>query len=326
MTVLVTGAAGFIGHHVSRALIARGERVVGCDIINDYYDPALKRARLAAIGDRPEFRFEPVDITSLEDLKRLRHAHGFDRIVHLAAQPGVPYSLEHPFAYVEANLRGHLAVIELARAMGEDLVHLVYASSSSVYGGRSKVPYSESEPADTPVSLYAATKRADELMSYSYAHLFGVKQTGLRFFTVYGEFGRPDMSYWIFTKAILEGAPVVLYNDGKNLRDFTHVDDIVKGVLDVLDHPPEAKGGEPPHRVFNIGNNRSEIVLDVVSILEEAIGRKAQRVLKPARLGDVYETHADISALHALTGFTPTTAIADGLPRFVEWYRRFYGV
>lgn len=326
MSVLVTGAAGFVGSCVARALLDRGEAVIGIDSLNSYYDPAIKTARLETLRADRGFAFEALDICDHEGLKRLAEAHEVDRIVHLAAQPGVPYSLEHPFAYVEANLRGHLSVIELGRAMGAGLNHLVYASSSSVYGGKSTLPYRETDRADTPVSLYAATKRADEHMSYAYAHLFGVPQTGLRFFTVYGPFGRPDMSYWIFTKAVLEGKPVVLFNEGRNRRDFTYIDDIVRGVLDVLDNPPAGSPETPPHRVFNIGNNKAELVLDVIAIIEKATGRTAERVLKPARAGDVYETLADTSALNALTGFQATTSIEEGLPRFVHWYRGFYGV
>ncbi|MDA8113991.1 MAG: NAD-dependent epimerase/dehydratase family protein [Acidithiobacillus sp.] len=313
MKVLVTGAAGFIGYHVCEALLARGAEVMGVDDLNPYYDVRLKQARLQRLGKG--FSFQQLDIADHEAVRLV--ADGAEAILHVAAQAGVRYSLENPFAYAAANLTGHLSILELARH-SKSVKHLIYASSSSVYGTGSTLPYAESERADRPSSLYAATKRADELMSSSYTHLFGLKQTGLRFFTVYGPWGRPDMAYFGFAEAMTAGKPITLYENGTLKRDFTYIDDIIAGVMGVLDHPP---GDEAPHRVFNIGNHRAEYVQDLVALLERHLGVKAKTVDLPKPEADPVETCADISALHALCGYAPSTRLDDGIPRFVEWYK-----
>jgi UDP-glucuronate 4-epimerase len=325
MTVLVTGAAGFIGYHVARALLDRGERVIGLDDLNDYYPVGLKMARLAEIEPCTGFTFVKGDIADPASVSAAIEAQGVDRIVHLAAQPGVRYSLDHPYAYLNANLAGHLVILETARHL-PGLKHLVYASSSSVYGGNTKVPFSETDPVDHPVSLYAATKKADELMSHTYAHLYRVPQTGLRFFTVYGPWGRPDMAMWLFTQAILAGEPIRVFNRGDMERDFTYIDDIVAGVIAALDHPPTESAGAVPHRVYNIGNNRPEPLLRMIAVLEDALGRRAQRVLLPMQPGDVRATFADITAIQRDLGFRPSTGIEQGIPRFVDWYRAYHGL
>jgi UDP-glucuronate 4-epimerase len=312
MKVLVTGAAGFIGYHVCKALLARGLDVVGVDDCNPYYDVRLKQARLARLAGR--FTFHQIDIADHSALQRL--GDGAEVVIHVAAQAGVRYSLEQPFAYAASNLTGHLSVLEMVRH-SKCIRHLIYASSSSVYGTGSALPYAESARADQPSSLYAATKRADELMSHSYTHLFGLKQTGLRFFTVYGPWGRPDMAYFGFAEAIMAGKPVTLYEKGRLKRDFTYIDDIIAGVLGVFDHPP---GDSAPHQLFNIGNNQSEYVTDLVRLLEASLGRKALTVELPKPEADPVETWADISALAALCGYTPKTRLDEGIPRFVEWY------
>ena len=316
MTVLLTGAAGFIGMHVAEALLDRGERVIGVDNLNPYYDVRLKRARLARLEGRAGFAFIQADIADKEAMLPLAAAHPeVARIVHLAAQPGVRYSLVDPFAYVQANVMGHLVVLELARRLPR-IEHLVYASSSSVYGGNRKLPFAETDRVDRPVSLYAATKRADELITESYAHLFGLPQTGLRFFTVYGPWGRPDMAPWMFAEAILEGRPITLYDGGRLKRDFTFVADIAAGVVGCLDHP--APGQAP--RILNIGNHRSEQVSRFVALLEEALGRRAVVMDTPRPATDVEETFADIAAIQAICGYAPRTSIEAGIPRFAEWY------
>ena len=316
MTVLLTGAAGFIGMHVAEALLDRGERVIGVDNLNPYYDVRLKRARLARLEGRAGFAFIQADIADKEAMLPLAAAHPeVARIVHLAAQPGVRYSLVDPFAYVQANVMGHLVVLELARRLPR-IEHLVYASSSSVYGGNRKLPFAETDRVDRPVSLYAATKRADELITESYAHLFGLPQTGLRFFTVYGPWGRPDMAPWMFAEAILGGRPITLYDGGRLKRDFTFVADIAAGVVGCLDHP--APGQAP--RILNIGNHRSEQVSRFVALLEEALGRRAVVVDTPRPATDVEETFADIAAIQAICGYAPRTSIEAGIPRFAEWY------
>lgn len=312
MRVLVTGAAGFVGYHVCAALLARGWEVTGLDDLNAYYDVRLKRARLAQLG--PGFRFRQLDIAD-HDAVRLA-GEGAELVVHLAAQAGVRYSLEQPFAYASANLTGHLSILELVRH-SKTVRHLVYASSSSVYGLGSTLPYAEDARADRPSSLYAATKRADELMSASYTHLFGLKQTGLRFFTVYGPWGRPDMAYFGFAEAICAGEPVTLYEGGRLKRDFTYIDDIVAGILGVIDHPP---GEDAPHRLYNIGNNRAEYVTELVRLLEEGLGRRAITQSRPKPEADPPETWADVSGLAALCGYAPTTPLSAGIPRFVAWY------
>ena len=316
MSVLVTGAAGFIGMHVAEALLARGESVVGVDNLSPYYDVRLKRARLARLEAHPGFVFLQADIAAREVMLPLAAKHpDVTSIVHLAAQAGVRHSLVDPFAYVEANVMGQLVMLEFARRLPR-LGHVVYASSSSVYGGNRRLPFAESDRVDHPVSLYAATKRSAELISESYAHLFGLPQTGLRFFTVYGPWGRPDMAPWMFAEAILEGRPITLYDGGRLKRDFTYVDDIVSGVLGCLDRPPP---GQAP-RLLNIGNHRSEEVRRFVEVLEAALGRQAIVIDAPRPATDVEETFADISAIRELCGFEPRMAIETGVPRFAAWY------
>jgi UDP-glucuronate 4-epimerase len=320
MAILLTGAAGFIGYHVAAALLARGETVIGVDDLNPYYDVRLKQARLARLGGAPGFAFHAASIADRAAMAGVVAAHpGIDRIVHLAAQAGVRHSLVDPHAYVEANMMGHLVVLETARHL-PGLRHLVYASSSSVYGGNQKLPFSETDAVNTPLSLYAASKRADELMSYAYAHLFGLRQTGLRFFTVYGPWGRPDMAYFSFASAIVAGEPITVYDHGTLRRDFTYIDDIVAGVLGALDRPPD---GTPPVRLLNIGNNHSEPVSALIALLEEGLGRRAVLRHAPRPAADVAETAADIEAIHALTAFTPSTPLAVGIPRFVAWFKEW---
>ena len=322
MRILVTGAAGFIGFHVARRLIADGDTVIGIDNLNDYYDPALKQARLATFDGLPGFTFHRMDIADAAAIAALVRDHGIVRVVHLAAQAGVRYSIDNPFAYERSNLAGHLAVMEACRH-APDFQHLVYASSSSVYGDKpmSGAGFSEDEPAASPVSLYAATKRACELMSQSYAALYGFPQTGLRFFTVYGPWGRPDMAYFSFTKRILAGEPIEVFGEGRMARDFTYIDDIVDGVLGALDHPPE-RGG---HRVLNIGNSHPEGLMEMIAMLERALGRAAVKVMRPMQQGDVTATYADVSKLNALTGYDPKVKLEEGLERFVQWHRAYRG-
>lgn len=326
MATLVTGAAGFIGFHTARRLLERGDRVVGLDIVNDYYDPALKERRLEVLheigGDR--FRFARVDFSDHLALDAALAEHAFDRIVHLGAQAGVRYSIDNPRAYLTSNLAGHLNLLELARHRGSS--HLVYASSSSVYGSNRTMPFRVEDRVDRPVSLYAATKRADELMSETYAHLYRLPQTGLRFFTVYGPWGRPDMAMWIFTAKIVADEPIQVFNHGRMKRDFTFIDDIVTGIVASHDNPPaddgteKAGGSVSPHRLYNIGNHRSEDLLRMIGLIEQACGRKAKIDLLPLQAGDVPESFADISAIGDDLGFRPTTSIDVGIPRFVEWY------
>lgn len=316
MTVLLTGAAGFIGMHVAETLLARGDRVIGIDNLNPYYDVGLKRARLARLEAQPGFRFLAIDVADREAMLDLAESQAeVTRIVHLAAQPGVRHSLVDPYAYVQANVMGHLVVLELARRL-KRLEHLVYASSSSVYGGNHDLPFTETDRVDHPVSLYAATKRSGELISESYAHLFGLPQTGLRFFTVYGPWGRPDMAPWMFSEAILEGRPITLYDAGRLKRDFTFVEDIAAGVVGCLDRP--APTAHP--RLLNIGNHRSVEVRRFVAVLEEALGKRAVVVDTPRPATDVPETFADIAAIRAVCGYEPRTPIEAGIPRFAEWF------
>jgi UDP-glucuronate 4-epimerase len=332
MTVLVTGAAGFIGAETSRALLERGDEVVGIDNLNDYYDPSLKQARLQRLqqqfGNR--FRFERLDFADADALTSFADTIEIDSIVHLGAQAGVRYSLEHPEAYVRSNLVGHCNLLELARTRGTR--HMVYASSSSVYGGNKSLPFRVEDRVDHPLSLYAATKKADELLSESYASLYRLPLTGLRFFTVYGPWGRPDMARWIFAKALYAGEPIPLFNGGDMRRDFTYIDDIVRGVVACLDGPPaddgqaKAGGSTSPHALYNIGNSRSEDLMRVVELLEQEIGRKALLDPKPMQAGDVRETSADISAIERDHGFQPSTSIDEGVPRFVRWYRDYHGL
>ena len=324
MAVLVTGAAGFIGYHVCAALLGRGESVIGVDNFNDYYDVSLKEARLAELTGQANFTSLRIDIADRGALAEA--GPGIDRVVHLAAQAGVRHSLTHPFDYQRANLEGHLSVLEFCRGL-KSCTHLLYASSSSVYGGNKKLPFSEADPVDHPVSLYAATKKAGELMSHSYSHLYRLPATGLRFFTVYGPWGRPDMAAWLFVRAILAGEPIPVFNNGHMRRDFTYIEDIVAGVLGVLDQPPEdVAAGGAPHRVFNIGNNRPEDLMRFIGLIEDALGKKAEIDYQPMQDGDVVETYADIDAIKSLTGYSPTTSIEEGIPKFVAWYRDFKGV
>jgi UDP-glucuronate 4-epimerase len=321
MTILLTGAAGFIGYHVAEALLARGDRVVGIDNLNTYYDPRLKLARLERLRERPGFSFSQADVSDRAAMEAVTATHSdIAAIVHLAAQAGVRHSLVDPYAYVQSNVMGHLVVLEAARRM-KGLRHLVYASTSSVYGANTDMPFRETDRVDTPMSLYAATKRADELMSHAYAHLFALPQTGLRFFTVYGPWGRPDMAYYSFARAIVAGEPITLYDEGRLKRDFTYVDDIVAGVVGALDKPP-AEGA----RILNIGNHRGEEVRTLVSLLEDALGRRAIIRFAPRPAVDVEETFAAVDAISALTGFLPQTPLALGIPRFVTWFRQWHGV
>ena len=332
MTILVTGAAGFIGMHVAERLLTRGDRVIGVDVVNDYYSPVLKQARLAQLTQRygDAFTFLRIDFADMAALTGALRPYDFDRIVHLGAQPGVRYSIENPHAYVQANVVGHLNLLEVARHRG--VAHLVYASSSSVYGGNTKLPFAVEDRVDHPVSLYAATKKADELMSETYAHLYRVPQTGLRFFTVYGPWGRPDMALWLFTEAMFAGRPIKVFNNGDMQRDFTYVDDIVSGVVACLDHPPaddgrpKAGGSVAPHRLYNIGNNNAEQLGRMIDVLEQATGRTAIRDHQPMQAGDVHRTCADISAINRDLGYAPTTSIDVGVPAFVDWYRDYHAI
>ena len=331
MRVLVTGAAGFIGYSVSQRLLARGDSVIGVDVVNDYYDVRVKEARVERLreagGNR--FAFLRQDFSDYPGLTKALEGDQFDRIVHLGAQAGVRYSIENPHAYVQANLVGHLNMLEVARRRG--LEHMVYASSSSVYGGNTKLPFAVEDRVDHPLSLYAATKKADELMSETYAHLYRLPLTGLRFFTVYGPWGRPDMMMWIFTKKIMAGEPIPVFNHGDMWRDFTYVDDIVTGVVSCLDNPPsddgleKAGGSFKPHRLYNIGNHKSEHLMKVVELLEEQCGRKAEIEYLPMQPGDARQSFADITAISRDLGFAPTTSIDVGVPNFVRWYREYHG-
>ena len=327
--ILLTGAAGFIGFHTAKALLARGETVLGIDNLNDYYSPALKRARLAELENFPTFSFEKCNIANESAMKKLVEKYGdIDRIIHLAAQAGVRYSIKNPNAYVASNLNGQMVMLELARKLQDKgkLQHFVYASSSSVYGENTKKPFSVDDQVNQPVSLYAATKRSGELLTQSYSHLYHIPATGLRFFTVYGTWGRPDMAYYYFTKNILEGKPIKIFNHGHMRRDFTWIDDIVGGLLGALDRPPHAKskhtiGDKNPHRIFNLGNNKSEKLMDFVKEIETAAGKEAKIVMHDMAQGDVKETYADIDAAKEVFGFDPKTPISQGIPLFVNWYK-----
>ncbi len=319
MTVIVTGAAGFIGMHVAARLLERGEKVVGVDIFNGYYDPKLKEARAAILNKYPEFRMVRGDIADHEAIKALVTDTGADRVVHLAAQAGVRYSIENPFAYERSNLAGHLSILEACRHNG--VKHLVYASSSSVYGNRPLEGggFREDDPTVSPVSLYAATKRSCELLSQSYASLYGFPQSGLRFFTVYGPWGRPDMAYFSFTQKISRGEAIEVYGEGKMARDFTYIDDIVDGVVGALDSPP-ADGG---HEVYNIGDSQPVGLMEMISTLEQALGQEAQKIMRPMQPGDVTATYADVSKLNRVTGYKPKVSLKEGLPKFVAWWRAY---
>ncbi|MFD2262325.1 SDR family NAD(P)-dependent oxidoreductase [Lacibacterium aquatile] len=323
MTVLVTGVAGFIGMHVAEALLARGDQVIGLDNLNSYYDPALKAARLARLEGRAGFVFVKADVSDRDAMNSLAEAHPeITGVVHLAAQAGVRYSLEDPYSYVQSNVMGQVVLVEAMRRLPR-LNHFVYASSSSVYGANKKVPFSVDDRADSPLSVYAATKKADELLLHAYCHLYRLPATGLRFFTVYGPWGRPDMAPYLFTSAVFDGRPLKLFNQGKMHRDFTYIDDIVAGVIAALDHPPADDGARPPHRVYNLGNSRSEPLRDFLAAIEAAVGRAAIVELHDMQPGDVVETFADISATTRDLGYEPKVAIGEGIPRFVDWYRAY---
>ena len=326
MAVLVTGVAGFIGYHVALALIERRETVLGIDNLNDYYDVGLKEARLARLDGRPGFSFRRLDIADRQAISALfAEERRVDRVVHLAAQAGVRYSLINPYAYLRSNIDGQVVLLEAARRLPR-LLHFVYASSSSVYGGNREMPFSTADRTDHPVSLYGATKKAMEVISESYAAMYGLPLTALRFFTVYGPWGRPDMAYFIFTRKILAGEPIPVFNHGDMRRDFTYIDDVVTGVIDCLDRPPPDDPGVGRHRLYNLGNNRPESLLDFICALELALGRKAMIELLPMQPGDVKETCADIEASRRDFDFQPRTSIHEGIPRFVAWFRERYGV
>ncbi len=320
MKVLITGCAGFIGMYVAERLLARGDEVLGIDNLNDYYDVSLKEARLARLRLHRGFRDVRLDIADRAGMAALFERERPDAVINLAAQAGVRYSLKNPLAYADSNLLGFVNVLEGCRHNG--VKHLVYASSSSVYGGNTKVPFAEDDNVDHPVSLYAATKKANELMAYSYSHLYGIPSTGLRFFTVYGPWGRPDMAYFSFTQAILAGRPIDVFNHGKMRRDFTYIDDIAEGVIRVLDQPA---GGTPPHTVYNIGNHQPVELMEFIGILEAALGKTTARNFLPMQDGDVPLTYADTTRLQAAVGFVPATPLADGIGRFVAWYRDYFG-
>jgi UDP-glucuronate 4-epimerase len=333
--ILVTGAAGFIGFHVARRLLAEGHTVVGLDNMSAYYDVSLKEARLAELAKSNHFVFERADLADRDKMKSLFERYRFPYVVNLAAQAGVRYSLTDPHAYVDSNIQGFVNVLEGCRHNG--CRHLLYASTSSVYGANTKLPFSTADNVDHPISLYAATKKANELMAHSYAHLFNLPTTGLRFFTVYGPWGRPDMAMWLFTSAILEGRPIKLFNGGNMRRDFTYVDDVVESVVRLVHKPatsnPDWSGERPdpassaaPWRVFNIGNSRSVELMDVVALIEEALGKTAKRDMLPMQPGDVPDTFADVSALERAVGFRPATPVADGVRQFVDWYRSYHRI
>ena len=333
--ILVTGAAGFIGYNTSERLLARGDEVVGFDNVNDYYDPTLKEARLARLAPHPGFRMKRMELGDREGVERLFREERFDRVIHLAAQAGVRYSLTHPHAYIDSNLVGFLHILEGCRHHG--VQHLTYASSSSVYGANTAMPFSVHQNVDHPVSLYAATKKANELMAHTYSHLYGLPTTGLRFFTVYGPWGRPDMALFLFTKAILEGKPIDVFNHGRMRRDFTYIDDIVEGVIRTSDHiaqpnpewnsdHPDSATSKAPYRLYNIGNNNPVELMHLIATLEQALGRTAEKRMLPLQPGDVPATYADVEALVQDVGFAPKTDIETGVRRFVEWYRAYNGL
>ncbi|NPU67684.1 NAD-dependent epimerase [Bradyrhizobium sp. 83012] len=333
--ILVTGAAGFIGFHLAQRLLAEGREVIGIDNVNAYYDPKLKEARLDLLKAQPGFTFHKLDLVDRAGIKALFAQHRFPAVVHLAAQAGVRYSLENPHAYADANLEGFINVLEGCRHHGCE--HLLFASSSSVYGANTKLPFSVKDNVDHPISLYAASKKANELMAHSYSHLYRLPATGLRFFTVYGPWGRPDMAMFIFAKAILAGQPVKLFNHGRMRRDFTYVDDIVQAIVRLIGRPPQGNpdwdGNKPdpsssraPWRIYNIGNNHPEQLMDVITLLEKEFGRPAIREMLPMQPGDVEATYADVSDLERDIGFRPATSIADGIGRFAEWYRDYHRI
>ena len=332
--ILVTGAAGFIGYHTSERLLARGDEVVGLDNLNDYYDPTLKEARLARLQGAPGFKFVRMDLGDRAGIEQLFATERFDKVINLAAQAGVRYSLTNPHTYIDSNLVGFLHILEGCRHHG--VQHLTYASSSSVYGANTAMPFSVHQNVDHPLSLYAATKKANELMAHTYSHLYGLPTTGLRFFTVYGPWGRPDMALFLFTKAILEGRPIDVFNHGRMRRDFTFIDDIVEGVIRTSDHTapvnadwdsnrPDPATSKAPYRLYNIGNNNPVELMHLIGTLEQALGRTAAKNMLPMQMGDVPATYADVQALEGDVGFAPKTSVETGVARFVEWYRSYYG-
>lgn len=335
MSIVVTGCAGFIGYHVTRRLLELGHEVVGVDQMNSYYEVSLKEARLALLESQAGFHFVRADLEDKEAMDRLFAEFQPRQVIHLAAQAGVRYSLEQPHAYTQANITGFLNVLEGCRH--HEVRHLIYASSSSVYGANAKVPFHEADVVDHPVSLYAATKKANELMAHTYSHLYGLPVTGLRFFTVYGPWGRPDMAYFLFTEAILKGQPIKVYNQGEMSRDFTYVDDVVEGIVRLLDKKPV---GDPqwdathpvpstsyaPYRVYNIGNQEPVALLRMIEMIEELLGKKAEKIMLPMQPGDVKSTYADVSALMRDVGYQPSTRLEDGLASFVSWYKDYYGI
>jgi UDP-glucuronate 4-epimerase len=335
MRILITGAAGFIGMHTSLKLLARGDTVIGVDNLNDYYEVSLKEARLARLSNHPHFEFHRLDIADNKAVAALFAAVRPDRVINLAAQAGVRYSLTNPHAYIDANIQGFVNILEGCRH--NQVGHLVYASSSSVYGGNTKLPFSEHDNIDHPVSLYAATKKANELMAHTYSHLFGLPTTGLRFFTVYGPWGRPDMALFLFTKAILNGEPIDVFNNGDMIRDFTYVDDIVEGVVRVADRPaeldplfnadlPDPATSNAPYRVFNIGNNQPTRLMDYIAAIEKSLGTEAKKNFMPMQPGDVKSTAADTTSLEDWVGFRPDTSVELGVSRFIDWYLNYYEV
>jgi UDP-glucuronate 4-epimerase len=319
--ILVTGAAGFIGFHLCQSLLGQGQRIIGLDNLNDYYDVSLKKARLAQLKDRENFGFTKLDLADGQGIAEFFAQEKPERVVHLAAQAGVRYSLENPHAYVDSNLVGFVNILEGCRH--NSVEHLVYGSSSSVYGANQKIPFAVTDNVDHPVSLYAATKKANELMAHTYSHLYGIPTTGLRFFTVYGPWGRPNMAYFSFTKAILAGEPIKVFNHGQMRRDFTYINDVIEGVVRVIDHIPAST---VPYRLYNIGNHSPVNLEYFITILEECLGKKADKVFLPMQPGDVPETYADVADLMADVGFAPVTSLTTGLERFVKWYRNFYFV
>ena len=335
MKVLVTGAAGFIGFHTSEFLLERGDEVVGLDNLNEYYDVTLKRARLEALENRPNFRFVKLDLADRDGIAKLFAAEQFNRVIHLGAQAGVRYSIQAPFAYIDSNIQGTMTVLEGCRNSGVE--HLVFASTSSVYGANTKMPFSVHQNVDHPLSLYAATKKSNELMAHTYASLYRLPVTGLRFFTVYGPFGRPDMALFLFTKNILAGKPIDVFNYGNHRRDFTYVDDIVQGVVHAMDrvakpnaawssNSPDPATSQAPYRIYNIGNQRPVELMRYIEVLEECLGRKAEKNLLPMQLGDVPDTWADVEDLVADVGYRPSTPVEVGVRRFVDWYLDYYKI
>lgn len=322
MKFLLTGVAGFIGMHTAIRLLERGDQVIGIDNLNDYYAPALKSSRLDQLAKYPEFRFLHMDISDAAEISMLFKKEQFQQVIHLAAQAGVRYSLVNPQAYIQSNLVGFANILEGCRHTGVE--HLVYASSSSVYGGNTKMPFSEQDNVDHPVSLYAATKKSNELMAYTYSHLYGIPTTGLRFFTVYGPWGRPDMAYFKFTQAILQGKPIEVYNHGDMRRDFTYIDDIVEGVIRVAGSP--ARSLIPPYQILNIGNHMPVPLMDFIGTLERVIGKQAEKIFLPMQDGDVPATYADTSTLQSLVDFAPSTSIEAGITNFYQWYRTYYNI